>query len=116
MPCGADRSGRSATHRDRAWRGSQTRGNVSGTYPYSASGTETRERRPLAPIARRRHDEAGRPSAHADRRCDHSCAEEYVEKALQKCDLVPVASGADARSCVTRQGEYRCVRMHLVRR
>ncbi|ABK11203.1 conserved hypothetical protein [Burkholderia cenocepacia HI2424] len=116
MPCGADRGGKSAIRRDGSWRESQSTGNVSGTYPYSARDAETRDRRHLASIAECRWKEAGRPSAQGGRRCDQACADGYVEKALQKCDLVPVARDADALSRVTRQGEYRCVRKHLVRR
>lgn len=59
--------------------------------------------------------EAGRPSAHARRRCERSRTERRIENALQKCSFVPGASIAGTRSCVTRQGEYRCVRTHLVR-
>lgn len=59
-------------------------------------------------------NKAARPSAHARGRPDQSSTGEYFEKALQKCDLAQGASDADAQSCVTRQGEYRCVRMQLV--
>lgn len=68
-----------------------------------------------ASMAQCPRSEAGRPSAHARFRCDRSRTERRIENALQKCTFVPGASVADARSCVTRQGEYRCVRMHLVR-
>ncbi len=66
-------------------------------------------------MAQRPRSEAGRPSAHARCRCDQSRTEQRIENALQKCTFAPGASVADARSCLTRQGEYRCVRMHLVR-
>lgn len=38
-----------------------------------------------------------------------------LKNALQECDLAPVAREADVRSRVAMQGEYRCVRIHLVR-
>ena len=113
VPCGANRSGKSVSASHGRQRGAQWWGNVSGTYPYPARRAERRDWRNCASIAQRLWIEAGRPSAHARRHDDQSCAEEYVGKALQKCDLWPGARDADARSCVTRQGEYRCVRIHL---
>lgn len=59
-------------------------------------------------------NEAGRPSAHARHCCGQSRTAQHIEETLQKCDLAPGARDADTQSCETRQGEYRCVRMHLV--
>lgn len=90
-------------------------GNVSGTYPYSAGHAGIRDLMVRASRSPRVPNEARRPSARAGRRCGQSSTEECVEETLQKCHLAPGVRNADAQSCVTRQGEYRCVRIHLVR-
>ena len=59
-------------------------------------------------------NEAGRPSAHASRRCRQAHATQYVDETLQ--DVTARGSSvAHVRSHVAIQGEYGCVRMHLVR-
>ncbi len=115
VPCSANRSGTSVATRHGWSRGSQWRGNVSGTYPYSAGRAGTRDLPYRASRQQRVLNEAGRPSAHATRRCGQSSNATCIEETLHKCDLASDTSDADAQSCVTRQGEYRCVRMHLVR-
>jgi len=60
-------------------------------------------------------NEAGRPSAHASRRYRQAHAAQCVEETLQGCDLALLERVADVRSHVAMQGEYRCVRKHLVR-
>ena len=60
-------------------------------------------------------NEAGRPSAHASRRCRQAHATQYVDETLQGCDRARLERVAHVRSHVAIQGEYGCVRMHLVR-
>ena len=88
--------------------------NVSGTYPYSAGKAETRDWPYRASMPKRVSNEARRPSAHASRRCRQSRAAQWIDEALQGCDLAPGTSDANAQSRMARQGEYRCVCMHPV--
>lgn len=60
-------------------------------------------------------NEAERTSARASRRCRQAHAAQRAQETLQGCDLVLLERVADARLRMAMQGEYRCVRMHLVR-